>query len=181
MSTTWHCCACDHRPALSEQTLSPGLPTRECVECNGHWVRLDDYRDWLASGAPSAEDPELVEHWLPEDDSPARSCPACQRLMERLRTGGQPDIRIDRCVHCHAVWLDGGEWAALQFQQARLDDVLSDMWQRQLREAQAQERRDAQVRQRHGDACIDEVLRIRQWLQQQAEPAVVLKLIRNGW
>ncbi|MDR7152083.1 Zn-finger nucleic acid-binding protein [Hydrogenophaga palleronii] len=181
MSASWHCCACSHRPALSEQALSPGLPARECAECNGHWVCLDDHRRWVESGAPQAEPAELVEHWLPDLASPARACPQCDRIMERLRTGRQPDVRIDRCVHCHAVWLDGGEWAALQFHEARLDEVLSDMWQRQLREAEQLERREDLVRQRHGDACIDEVLRIQAWLQQQAEPGVVLNLIRNGW
>lgn len=181
MPTTLHCCACSHRPALSEQALSPGLPAHECAECNGHWIDLEDHRAWVASGAPSNEPAELVEHWLPGELTPARACPNCERIMERLRTGGKPNLRIDRCVHCHSVWLDGGEWAALQFHQARLDDVLSDLWQRQLRETEAQERREALVRQRHGDACIDEVLRIQAWLQQQAEPGVVLNLIRNGW
>lgn len=181
MTTSWHCCACSHRPLLSEQTLSPGLPSRECAECHGHWVCLDDHRQWVASGSPQNEPVELVEHWLPDVATPARACPQCDRIMERLRTGGQPDLRIDRCVNCHSVWLDGGEWAALQYHQARLDDVLSDMWQRQVREAEQSERRDALVRQRHGDVCIDEVLRIQAWLQQQAEPGVVLNLIRNGW
>ena len=124
---------------------------------------------------------QVVEHWLSDRVDPARPCPCCGRIMERLRTGRQPDIRIDRCVHCQGVWLDGGEWEVLQYQQARLDDVLSDMWQRQLREAEAQERRDQQMRLRLGDATVDEIGRIRHWLADQAEPDVVLQLIRNGW
>lgn len=179
-----HCCACAERPLLSSKELSPGLPVQACGTCRGHWLRLDDYRHWADLGGVAevaATDTQVIEHWLSDRVEPARACPCCGRIMERLRTGRQPDIRIDRCVHCQSVWLDGGEWEALQFQQARLDDVLSDMWQRQLRESEAQERRDHQVRQRLGDATVDEMVRIREWLSGQAEPDRVLQLIRNGW
>ncbi len=180
MSANMHCCACPSAPLLTALELAPGLPARHCIRCDGHWVRLDDHRAWREQGARTGEEPEVVEHWLADQSEGARHCPACNRIMERVRSGRTPDIRIDRCLHCHAVWLDGGEWAALQFQGAVLDEVVSDIWQRQLREEATLERRRNELAQRLGHDVVAEIERVRHWLGAQRDPDVVLQLIRHG-
>lgn len=103
--------------------------------------------------------------------------------MHRYRVGAQPDFRVDRCAACQYIWLDAGEWAALV--QAglagQLEDILSDGWQRQLQVDDAHTRRDEVLRARHGNECMDELARVRLWLQQQPGREELLSLLRAGW
>jgi hypothetical protein len=62
-----------------------------------------------------------------------------------------------------------------------LGEVLSDGWQRQLREEASRGRREAELRTRHGDDCIDELNRIRAWLATQPQRDTLLALLRTGW
>ena len=105
--------------------------------------------------------------------------------MQRLRVGAKPDFRVDRCAGCQALWFDRGEWAALAASglASRLEEILSDAGQRQLQAAELRERREADLRRKHGDACIDEIARVHQWLHAQpaAQREELLSLLRAGW
>jgi len=94
-----------------------------------------------------------------------------------------PDFRIDRCGACQLVWLDRGEWAALVHNglARRLDEVMSDAWQRQLKQDELRAGREATLRARHGDECINELSRIRAWLDVQPQRDELLSLLRAGW
>jgi hypothetical protein len=59
--------------------------------------------------------------------------------------------------------------------------VLSDAWQRQLRDDEVSGQREAALRARHGDACIDELVRIRTWLDEQPQRDELIALLRAGW
>jgi len=185
MATAYHC-VCAAAPVLRPQALAPGLSADTCGECHGHWLAMDDYRRWVnnRSEPVPADDtdlPALRPAAAAEDK--ARACPSCQRWMERLRVGRSPDFRVDRCSACQRIWLDAGEWDALAAAglATRLGDILSDGWQRQLRDADAQARREADLRARHGDACIDELARMRAWLATQPQRETLLVLLRSGW
>lgn len=112
-----------------------------------------------------------------------RSCPACSRLMQRLRSGIQPDFRIDRCGPCQLVWLDAGEWEALERAgvRHRLGELLSDGWQRQAQASELRAGREAALRQRLGDPAVEELKRIRGWLAAQANRDELLGLIAADW
>lgn len=185
MSTTYRC-VCSAASVLRPRALAPGLSADTCDDCHGHWLAMDDYRRWVANQPEpvAADDADLpVLRPVPAAEDKARSCPSCQRLMERLRVGRSPDFRLDRCGACQRVWLDDGEWAALVAAglATRLGEILSDGWQRQLRDADAQARREAELRARHGDACIDELARVRVWLATQPQRETLLALLRSGW
>lgn len=177
-------CVCGTRAHLQPAELAPGLPVEGCETCHGGLLALDDYRAWVERGAaePASEpneQPVTTQH------TPARACPRCTRLMERLRVSHEPDFRLDRCVGCQCVWLDGGEWPALVNAglALRLGEVLADGWQRRVREDAAHGRREAELRARHGHACVDDLIRIRAWLQTQPaqQRETLLLLLRSGW
>lgn len=100
--------------------------------------------------------------------------------MERLPVDAAEAFRVDRCGPCQLVWLDPGEWQALVQRglAVQLDTLLSDGGQRRLQAERLQATRQQALRQRHGDACMDEVLRIRRWLAEQPHRNELLALIR---
>lgn len=180
-------CTCSGQGSLKPTLLATGLPAHQCAACEGTLLALDAYRRWLAHpDAASAIETTAALHGLVavEDAPGARSCPRCQRLMQRLRVCTDlPDFRIDRCSPCQTVWFDRGEWQALAQDGLawRLDEVLSDGWQRQLQQADLRQRREQALRARLGDDCLDELTRIRTWLDTQPRREELLALLRAGW
>ena len=173
-------CSCTGAPELVPVDLEPGLPAQGCGTCGGSLLDLADYRTWReqTNAAVTPRDPVVFE-----DAPAARACPGCARLMHRLRAGAQPDFRLDRCAACRFVWFDRGEWPALVSagHGARLDDILSDAWQRQVRAEELRATREAALREKHGDDCMDELSRIRAWLDVQPQRDELLALLRAGW
>lgn len=176
-------CVCDAHAPLKPAQLEPGLPSRQCGVCEGSLLEMADYRRWSSRPgvAPTTGDQSIE---LAEADAPvARACPSCTRLMQRLRTGSSTNFRVDRCFTCQLVWFDRGEWPALV--QAglagRLAELLSDGAQRQLMADELRAGRIAALRERHGEARLQELQRIRDWLEAQPEPDELLNLLRTGW
>ena len=173
-------CACSGSAELAAVELEPGLSAHGCKACDGSLLALTDYRAWRrrTNAAVTPRDPVVFE------DAPgARSCPGCSRLMHRLRAGAQPDFRLDRCASCQVVWFDRGEWPALVSagHGARLDDILSDAWQRQVQADELRATREAALREKHGDDCMNELSRIRTWLDGQPQRDELIALLRAGW
>ncbi len=177
-------CECEARGELKPAEIAPGLTALHCAECGGSLLAMEDYHRWrerrpaLPVDAPPA--PPSVE-----EPAGVRSCPCCGRLMQRYRVGTVPDFRIDRCTHCQQAWFDPGEWRALAAVGLadRLGEVLSDSWQRKLQADALRMRREAGLREKFGDACVDELGRVRAWLETQppARRDELLALLRSGW
>ncbi|MDO6386526.1 zf-TFIIB domain-containing protein [Uliginosibacterium sp. 31-12] len=174
-------CNCAPRAELVRVELAPGLPAQQCEACGGVLLGMADHRHWREAAAVSALPGEAAPAL---SDSPsARACPACTRLMQRYRAGMTPDFRVDHCPACQLVWLDKGEWQALA--QAglatRLGEIVSAAWQRRVQGDELRARREAGLRSKHGDACIDEIKRVREWLDGQAQRDELIALLRAGW
>jgi Zn-finger nucleic acid-binding protein len=187
MSATIMQCTCSGHARLLPVMLTEGLQASQCEACEGTLLPLDGYRAWRDSEASHVHTlPELVIHGLitVEDSPSARACPQCERLMQRLRVQtDEPDFRIDRCSSCQLVWFDRGEWAALAHNglARQLDEVMADAWQRQLRQDELRAGREAALRIRHGDACMDELCRIKTWLDAQPAREELLALLGAEW
>ena len=164
--------------ALQPVALAERLLAAECADCGGMLLAMGEWRAWHAASpaVPGAID-EVIEIF---DTATARHCPECDRLMHRLRVSAGQDFRIDRCVHCQNLWFDRGEWPALVSRGLadRLDELLSDGWQRRLQTEEVREARLKALRKRYGDACIDELERIRSWLDAQPHRDDLLALLR---
>jgi Zn-finger nucleic acid-binding protein len=177
-------CDCAAHTPFAAVELMPGLAAQQCASCEAAVVEMSDYRRWsqrsgVSAVTPGSGDVSLLDH----ETTVARSCPSCDKLMQRLRTGTQPGFRVDRCHVCQLVWFDRGEWPALV--QAglagRLGEVLSDAWQKQAQTDELRAGREATLRARHGDACMDELARMRTWLDTQPSRDELLSLLRAGW
>ena len=185
MSRTLNC-VCDAHTALLPRSLTEGLQALACENCEGLLLSLDDHRRWVERSLPTGDPMPPATADEPANSvaaTPVRKCPACAQLMERLLSGTSADFRLDRCGPCQWLWMDAGEWAALEADGAtrRLLDILSDGGQRLLRETAVRDRREAELRARHGSDTIDELIRVRAWLVQQPQPDLLLTLLRNGW
>ena len=178
MTKTLHC-SCAAHTELSPCELAPGLQGLHCTSCNGHMLMMEDYRVWRSTASPQPATSAVAT----AEDNTARNCPACTRLMQRYRVGSTPDFRVDRCTSCQAVWFAAGEWQALLAtgMGTRLDEILTDAWQRQVQAEELRKGREVVLRQRHGAATMDELGRIRQWLHAQPERDELLALLRADW
>ncbi|MBT9525071.1 MAG: hypothetical protein IV105_07415 [Rhizobacter sp.] len=163
--------------------LADDLQALQCEACAGTALNLGDYQRWrVRSPQPLAAD--IVT--LPQDgdaDSRVRACPNCARLMQRYRPATELEFWLDRCAPCQLVWFDRDEWTALSDLglAGRLRDVLTDAWQRQLRDDEIDQQREVALRARHGAACMDELARMRDWLDAQPQRDELLALLRAGW
>lgn len=163
--------------------LAPELQAVQCHSCSGALLHLKDWQHWrIHSPQPLPVDPPST----PQDneaDARVRPCPVCARLMQRYRVTVEADFCLDRCAACQLVWFDRDEWAALADRglSGQLRSVLSDAWQRQLRDDEVSDRREEALRARYGDGCIDELARIRSWLDAQPQRDELIALLRAGW
>lgn len=177
-------CVCGSRHGLNPTELAPGLPALTCQDCHGHLLRLDDYRHWIAHEAGAGYVPVPVSGEMADGaNKSVRRCPVCTHFMERLLSGHAVDFRVDRCTGCQLLWMDKGEWNALVeagFGKTLLE-LLSDAGQLQLRHAANHRRHEADLRARHGDAVVDELIRMRAWLAAQPQADTLLALLRHGW
>uniref|UniRef100_UPI000D3CE468 zf-TFIIB domain-containing protein n=1 Tax=unclassified Variovorax TaxID=663243 RepID=UPI000D3CE468 len=176
-------CGCAAHAAMRPVALAEALLAAQCGECGGMLMAMDDWRAWKAGDthrAPHTVVDEVTEVIEVFDAAAVRHCPECDRLMQRLRVSAGPDFRIDRCVACQNLWFDKGEWQAIVSRglAGRLDQLLSDGWQRRLQSEEVREVRIAALRRRYGDDCIDELDRIRAWLDTQPHRDELLALLR---
>lgn len=179
MTTRLHC-ICARRSLLKDVALEEGLPAAACPDCGAVLLNMDDWRRWRSRAPQAPAALATPEADIPADQGRTRACPACTRLMERLPVDAAGAFRVDRCSPCQYLWLDPGEWQALVQRglALQLDTLLSDGGQRRLQAERLQASRMQALRQRHGDTCVDEVLRIRRWLAEQPHRDELLALIR---
>ncbi|MES3021917.1 MAG: zf-TFIIB domain-containing protein [Pseudomonadota bacterium] len=164
------CPACGNKH-FSPVQLEGGLPGERCKDCSGVWVELERYRIWRSKM------PAVAALEFPGDiglsDGAVRVCATTGRLMARINVSRDPVLRLDFSPMADAVWLDRGEWEALVALglHDQLDAIVSERWQRELKEAASRERMEANLRARFGDADYEELLRMRAWLQGQPKRA----------
>ncbi len=167
----------------SHARLAEHLAAWRCGACGGHLLSLADYRRWRSvhPAEPALGEAEAAQGGDAQSDA-ARLCPACGRIMSRLRGGSDPAFVLDRCNACQWLWLDAGEWRRLQGNELhrQLDRVLSDGWQRRLEADDRAARREDDLRRRLGDEVFDEALRIRAWLERLPRRQEVLRLLSGA-
>lgn len=165
-------CYCSPRQTLSLKDES-GLPYWGCTRCGGRRFLLADFRRWKAEGgiaAVSASSSAPPAQALAYRETPSsRLCQHCGLIMARYRVSSDLPFHIDRCAPCQSVWLDGLEWELLAAGQklAQLEEILSDRWQRELQQSEAEARREQTLRSRFGDADYDRLHEIGAWLATQ--------------
>ncbi|MGL5630856.1 MAG: zf-TFIIB domain-containing protein [Azovibrio sp.] len=185
------CCDCSSHSEFSSVILPSGLKGRQCPDCEALLVYLDEYHSWLefqewftrqgdAPVAPARLD-EVHGEAVMSEPYRARLCPDCHGVMVRYRVGGYTNFHLDRCGTCQLVWLDGGEWQALENMglATALAQILSDSWQRRLQAEELYLLRQQNLRRRLGDEVFEELRRIQSWLRQQPNCPELLLLLQG--
>ncbi|MDR2111871.1 MAG: hypothetical protein LBQ62_02025 [Candidatus Accumulibacter sp.] len=174
-------CPCAPRAQFEPHDLADGLSARRCPKCQSVVLALKDYLPWIErhySDRPTAEPAPMPGRETP---SKARLCPSCQRVMARYRTGDANSFWLDFCPICGIVWLDGGEWELLEQSglASYLDIILTERWQKNIQSRRTSSFRDDLLRERFG-AAFSEILRIRDWLNRQANRHDILAFLSES-
>ncbi|MGD1895586.1 MAG: zf-TFIIB domain-containing protein [Phormidesmis sp.] len=153
-------CPVCHIESLNEVSLSTGLLAHQCTNCFGHWIPSERYWEWLdyREQAKNAHPEERLANKEPRqsvinlstgssllpvvDNTTANFCADCSRLMTKTRVGRGLNFYLDRCGHCHGVWLDQNEWENLVQKDLhhQIHYMFSSAWQFSVR----QERKKSQ-------------------------------------
>jgi Zn-finger nucleic acid-binding protein len=87
------------------------LAVERCPSCGGVWFDLDELNAFLDSGAgltPSSPAPASGPS-AAELDAESGSCPKCGVALVPAPAPTNPKVRVDRCVKCAGLWVDGAE------------------------------------------------------------------------
>lgn len=134
--------------ALETRTVEPGVAVRACPHCGGYWMAAVSYWRWRESLSESLPNFDMQDGGEDEanDSAEAKLCPVDGGFLIRHQVGYGLDFYLDRCGRCGGMWLDQGEWEALQRRQMH-DDlhlIFTSSWQaevRRQRKARADEQR----------------------------------------
>lgn len=94
-----------------------------CPDCRGTLVeqkRLMGLVEWMAGELLQGLDLDQEIEFV-ENPGAVGACPACGAAMERSGYMNMPQVLIDRCLSCRAVWLDVGELGAMSLIYARTE------------------------------------------------------------
>ena len=170
------CPACDGK-RFAPVKIEGGLPADICVDCEGAWVELDLYKNWRKSQSNVVALDYRGD--IAEVDDAVRLCASTGRLMTRIKVSHGNPLRLDYSAAAQAVWFDKGEWERLVQMDLhdRLDAILSERWQADLKLAASQERTEKAMRARFGDAGYEQLAGIRTWLAVQPNRTEMLAFL----
>jgi Zn-finger nucleic acid-binding protein len=175
-------CACSRGAAFVSHELGEGLFALRCPDCRNVLVSLAEFWRWRARHVPDWNEkmPEPV-YSEGETASRARTCPVCQRIMTRYRTGGAKSFWIDHCAACELVWLDAGEWEVLEEEGLApyLDTILDESWQKRILALRNAALSETLLRTRFGEATLAEIRRFKQWMNAQANARDILAFLND--
>lgn len=137
-------CPICHSHSLQEVSLDTGLLAQQCTQCCGHWISSEQYWEWLdyreheqhVNPRRTVINLSTVNGRLPVvDNATANFCADCSRLMTKAKVGRGLNFYLDRCSHCHGVWLDQNEWENLKQMDLhhQIHYMFSSAWQFSVR------------------------------------------------
>lgn len=141
-------CPKESKIELVSGTLSYGLNTQYCPECNGAWIPPEQYINWQ-EGQGILLDQEPYAEIIPSQakldftpsplDNRAALCPDCRHYMVRGRVDLQDTtFFVERCPNCKGYWCDRDEWPILEALKLdkHLEYIFSEPWQNQVRKGE---------------------------------------------
>ena len=160
-------------PAVPDTTMElkaiePGLSAYTCPQSGGIWLPLQNYLDWKQH-LPQPPVPSPVAHApTPADDSKRRAlvCPESGRLLIRYKVGHGFNFHLDVSPVTGGIWLDRGEWEALKGsgRHAELNLIFTASYQREVRNAEYEEKLTQAFADRIGPADFQKVDAFKTWL-----------------
>lgn len=150
--------------------LEPYLPAKSCPRCDGVWLPSPDYWAWLQRQEVAAESPAVDKDGaksVDADAQPAQRCPDCGHFLSHAKVGHGVTFQIDRCGTCGGMWFNKGEWDALRARNLHTQAhfIFSPAWQSAIACDQRREAHEAILLQKLGSADLDEIRRIKKWVE----------------
>ncbi len=165
---------------LSYSYLENSLPCHRCVECDGIWLKLDAYLDWLSKqDADSAEATELSIS--AQDSKGVLICPETGCLMLKFKVANQLDCHVDFSSACAGLWLDAGEWdllkqAGLMYQ---VNNIATEVWQSRLRKERAHSIFEEKYEKLFGEKDHQRLKELRAWLGEKEKAREMLAYLSS--
>lgn len=162
----------DSKVIMQPRELEPGLHAFECPQSGGFWIPLQAYLAWRDE-QPDAANSEPELHSDPVQDDSGRKallCPESGRLLLRYRVGQGLAFHVDRSPQTGGVWLDKGEWEALESRglHVALHLVFTASYQRRMRSTSYERQLENSFRERIGSSDFDKVLEFGRWLAEHS-------------
>lgn len=151
-----------------------------CSECSGVWIARATYDAWRAKQPGDLPETPMAAQVAVTDTHKAKICPQCGHLLLPYRVGHGLSFSIDYCGACGGVWCDRGEWNAIKAKNLHdnLHDILSQHWQKAVRQTEVQEAiEQTYVRQLGG--AYSKVQEVRAWLRGQSQKALILAYLAD--
>lgn len=161
---------------LEEQYLEDGLKVHSCRECNGKWLRFNDYFEWHSSAKD--EMPNITEEGdaTVEDSKNAKLCPDCRTILTVYRVSSKFAFRVEQCSRCNGVWFDKNEWESIK--KAGLHhSVLSfftDSWQKKIREDERIEFLERHYTEKFGAEDYEKLKGVKKWIDESKNKSTIL-------
>lgn len=108
------CPKCDDA-ALEAVTLDE-LEVERCPVCEGLWFNRGELAELLRRATQRVATIMEGEDELDHDAVPGK-CPRDGRPLMTVPSARVRDIRIDSCLVCQGIWLDGGEFRRIKREQ----------------------------------------------------------------
>jgi Zn-finger nucleic acid-binding protein len=160
-----------------------GLRKREynaphfCPLCGGLWLAgaLLDQLPELALDSPST----TTEH--PEHDNKTGLCPEGHRILTRAKVDADPPFYLEKCVECHGIWFDKGEW--LRFAETHIQDNLLEIWsiswQREQRKIKKESEIERLYKEKLGEEMYTTIILFAQAISSHPERNQALMLFKE--
>lgn len=167
------CTACDNG-SLTPSFIDGLFRAHTCTNCAGNWILIEDYAAWRERHPDYefAKDIQFEEEQAVEKKE-AMLCPVTHTIMRKFKISAKSSHRLDYCSAIGGLWLDKGEWDLLKSGglAGSLNALVTDTWQRKIREDSAKEHLADIYRDKFGDEVYNKVKETREWLQSQPNKA----------
>jgi len=168
-----NCTACS-KGKLNPSFIDGLFRAHTCSECGGDWILIEDYAAWRERHPDYefAKDIQFEEEKV-LDKKQAILCPVTNTIMRKFKISAHNTHRLDYSSATGGLWLDKGEWELLSQEglAGSLNALVTDSWQRKIRQDSAKENLSDIYSDKFGDDVYSKLKEMREWLKTQPQKA----------
>ncbi|WNO09141.1 hypothetical protein [Teredinibacter sp. KSP-S5-2] len=162
---------------LEPSELEVGLIACRCAKCEGALLPLMNYRYWNDNNLNVESEPSTTT--MVEDNTQAKLCPKCQRMMTKFKISAESGNKIELCTGCDEAWLDKGEWQLLKSLdvQNKLPSIFTDAWQRNIRLKQQEKSLNSHYEEKLGTEAFEKICNFKEWMEKQPDRGEIIQYL----
>jgi Zn-finger nucleic acid-binding protein len=161
---------------LEEQYLENGLKVHSCRECNGKWLRFNDYFEWNKSSKEEMHSITEEVDVPAEDSKNAKLCPDCRIILTVYRVSSKLAFRVEQCSRCNGIWFDKNEWESIRKAglHNRVLSFFTDSWQKKIREEERIEFLEKHYTEKFGAEDYERLKQVKKWIDENENKSSML-------